>query len=160
MPAADGVGGVAASRRKSLDDPAFYPNQTCGPASFLSSVAHDRAQQQQQQQQREGSGFGDLEAAPAAAAGGGEPPAADAFSQNPPQLKRIRTDGFPAAAGAALHHGRGSGGMLLPLSPHGVLLPGLSPRFDSHLSSPTTEGSTSGCIKPIDHIFQFHKALR
>ncbi|EFN52596.1 hypothetical protein CHLNCDRAFT_138627 [Chlorella variabilis] len=154
MPAADGAGGTSASRRRSLDDPSFYPNQTCGPASFLSSMA---ISQQQQQQQRDGSG--DLEAA----AGDdsqqqvGAAAAATAAAAPPPQLKRIRTEaGGGAEGGAPL----GSG--LLPLSPHGVLLPGLSPRFGrgSAGSSPTTDDGSAGATRPIDHIFQFHKALR
>ena len=166
MPAADGAG-----RRKSLDDPAFYSNQTCGPASFLSAMAAAAAegsgdldaglardQQQQQQQQAAGDA--------AAEQGGGAAAPAGAPQHSPhPNLKRIRTEAVP--------HGRGGGGgggtpyggkgPLLPLSPHGVLLPGLSPRFGDyrgqHGGGVGADGS-GGLTRPIDHIFQFHKALR
>ncbi|KAL4436350.1 hypothetical protein ABPG77_009912 [Micractinium sp. CCAP 211/92] len=171
MPAAEGTG-----PRRSLDDPAFYSNQTCGPASFLSSMAAP--------EQREGTGS-DPETGPAAmqgsaaaaaaadnhqqqqqdgearAAQGGaaQPPAAAAQQQHqaPPMLKRIRTDSHGGGAESLIGgtpHGP-------PLSPHGVLLPGLSPRFGGyggHLSA--AAGSTAGGVNPVDHIFQFHKALR
>lgn len=171
MPAAEGTG-----PRRSLDDPAFYSNQTCGPASFLSSMAAPEqregtgsdpetgpaamqgsaaaaaAADNQQQQQQDGE-------ARAAQGGAAQPPAAAAQQQHqaPPMLKRIRTDSHGGGAESLIGgtpHGP-------PLSPHGVLLPGLSPRFGGyggHLSA--AAGSTAGGVNPVDHIFQFHKALR
>ena len=162
MPAADGSG--EAGRRRSLDDPSFYSNQTCGPASFLSAMAARESRGELPEappragptRDQPGGGGGAPAAQPPA--GGGEAAAAGLGSGGAgnPHLKRIRTDGAAAEAGG----GGGVGG--LPLSPHGVLLPGLSPRFDhsSYDSTPRLGGSTAGGIKPIDHIFQFHKALR
>lgn len=174
MPAADGSG-----PRRSLDDPAFYSNQTCGPASFLSSMAVG---------EQPDSAPGDPEARAAAAPGctaapatadglqqqlvqdgearatqGGaaQPPAAAAQQHQQathPTLKRIRTDshgGGTDMAGSLTPHGP-------PLSPHGVLLPGLSPRFGGFGAQhpAAAGGSTAGGVNPVDHIFQFHKALR
>ena len=162
MPAVDGSGG--AGRRRSLDDPSFYSNQTCGPASFLSAMAPREGSGELDRSASGGSPRAVAEAA-GGAAGWGQLPAAAAGEQAAaaqgganPHLKRIRTDGGAAAAAAAMSGGTGA----LPLSPHGVLLPGLSPRFDhsSYDSTPRLGGSTAGGIKPIDHIFQFHKALR
>ena len=154
MPAVDGTGG--AGRRRSLDDPSFYSNHTCGPASFLSAMAPREASGELD---RSASGGSPRAVAEAAGGGAGWSPLPAANTESAgaaaqggghPHLKRIRTDGGAAAAAA------------LPLSPHGVLLPGLSPRFDhsSYDSTPRLGGSTAGGINPVDHIFQFHKALR
>lgn len=164
MPAVDGSGG--AGRRRSLDDPSFYSNHTCGPASFLSAMAPRQASAELDRSASGGSprAVADVPAGAAAAAAawgileaGGESGAAagqGCKGAGHPHLKRIRTDGGAAATAG----GPGA----LPLSPHGVLLPGLSPHFDhsSYDSTPRLGGSTAGGIKPIDHIFQFHKALR
>jgi hypothetical protein len=192
MPAADGSGGVAASRRKSLDDPSFYSNQTCGPASFLSSMAQaekdqKEADQQQQLEEEEAEAAAAATAASAAAAaaaagtaGGEQQPAAGGQGDgHHPTLKRIRTDASAAAAGGcgpgcghshlgySHHHSHQQqqqqqhAHMRVPQSPHGVLLPGLSPHCHdgSSLGSTPTTAADAG-IRPIDHIFQFHKALR
>jgi hypothetical protein len=187
MPAADGIGGVAASRRKSLDDPSFYSNQTCGPASFLSSMARaekdqKEADQQRQQQQEEEEAAVAAAAATAAAAaaavaaagtaGGEQQPAAGGQSGgHHPTLKRIRTDASVAAGGCgpgcghthhhSHHHHQQHAHVRVPQSPHGVLLPGLSHHFhDSSSLGSTPTTAADGGIRPIDHIFQFHKALR
>eukprot|EP00887_Chlorella_sp_A99_P004372 scaffold15.g4372.t1 len=121
-----GGGGAAGPAPSSIDDPALYPNHTCGPASFLSALAEADAALAEGMDIAGPGSVGD--AAPAALLGSGEQP----------NLKRIRTTEDGTAA----------------------LLERRSSHSAASSSSPGTDASGIGDSTPIDHIFQFHKALR
>ena len=126
--------GLAGGSRFGNDDPALYPNQTCGPASFMSAVTLEDAKLMPDGMQDDAMCSCTAHTAASIGAAPGQP-----------SLKRIRT----ADAGAARDDAAAAAV--------------LSERRASHhrASSSTAAGPAGGGDgTPIDHIFQFHKALR